>query len=145
MMRLRLRIPRFASSTVEAAPTALRPVLDGSDVIVPNRWKIPAHTVALVGRPAVWFSFDVTIPPFKIGPIVIPSKRLVWEQDFGGHLFVAIADADDSRVTIIEAGPRNSNGTGALVPFAYPEDEFAARGVVDFAPIRIPPPNGLSE
>ncbi len=144
-MRFRLRIPRFATSAVEAAPPGLRPVLDGSDVVVANRWKIPAHTVALVGRPAVWFSFDLNTPNFRLGPFAIASKRLVWEQDFGGHLFVAITDADASRATIIEAGPLNPNGTGALVPYAYPEDEFAQRGVVDFEPIVIPPPNGLSE
>jgi hypothetical protein len=143
-VRFHLRIPRFASSTVETA-TGLRPVLDGSDVVVQNRWKIPPHTVALVGRPAVWFSFDVRTPNIALGPLRIASKRLVWEQDFGGHLFVAITDADDSRVTIIEAGPLNPNGTGALVPYAYPEDQFAERGVIDFEPITIAPPTGLSE
>jgi hypothetical protein len=142
-VRFHLRIPRFATSTVETA-TRLRPVLDGSDVVVQNRWKIPPHTVALVGRPAVWFSFDVSTPSIALGPLRIGSKRLVWEQDFGGHLFVAITGADDSRVTIVEAGPLHPNGTGALVPYAYPEDQFAERGVLDFEPIPIAPPNGLS-
>lgn len=142
-MRFAIRIPRFASSTVEAAPR-LRPVLDGRDVIVPNRWKLPPHTVALVGRPAVWFSLDLKLPQIRLGPLTIPMRRLVWEQDFGGHLFVAITDADDSRVTIVEAGPLNPNGSGALVPYAYPEDEFAEHGIVDFQPITIAPPNGLS-
>ena len=36
------------------------------------------------------------------------------------------------------------NGSGALVPFAYPEDQFAERGVIDFEPITIAPPNGLA-
>jgi hypothetical protein len=145
MMRFRLRIPRFASSTVEAGPTRAEPVLDGRDVVVPNRWQIPPNTVALVGRPAVWFSFDINTPRVRLGSVTIPSKRLVWEQDFGGHLFVAIARDDNARVTIVEAGPSNSNGTGALVPYAYPEDAFADKGVVDFSPIPIKPPNGLAE
>jgi hypothetical protein len=144
-VRFGLRIPRFASSTVEAGPSNQRPVLDGCDVIVPNRWKIPPHTVALVGRPAVYFSFDVRTPRLGLGPLAIPSKRLVWEQDFGGHLFVAITGADDSQVTVIEAGPLHPNGTGALVPYAYPEDQIAGRGIEDFAPICIPPPHGMSE
>jgi hypothetical protein len=143
-MRLGLRIPRFVSSTVEAGPVPARPVLDGQDVVVPNRWDIPPHTVALVGRPAVWFSFDIMTPQVRLGPLTLPAKRLVWEQDFGGHLFLAITDGDAARVTIVEAGPSNGNGTGALVPYAYAEDAFAARGVVDFAPITIVPPNGLS-
>ncbi len=143
-MRLGLRIPRFASSTVEAGSAQARPVLDGRDVVVPNRWEIPPHTVALVGRPAVWFSFEVRIPELRLGPLRLPPKRLVWEQDFGGHLFVAITDGDASRVTIVEAGPSNANGTGALVPYAYPEDAFAERGITDFLPIPITPPNGLS-
>jgi hypothetical protein len=143
-VRFKLQIPKFASSTVETA-TRLRPVLDGSDVVVKNRWKIPPHTVAIVGRPAVWFSFDIRTPNVAFGPLRIGSKRLVWEQDFGGHLFVAIGGADDSQVTIVEAGPLHPNGTGALVPYAYPEDEFAERGVIDFEPIVIAPPNGLSE
>lgn len=144
-MRFGLRLPRFASSTLEAGPIKLRPVLDGSDVIVPNRWNIPPHTVALVGRPAVYFQLDVRTPVFRLGPLGIPSKRLVWEQDFGGHLFVAITDADNSRVTIIEGGPQNANGSGALVPYAYPEGDIAEKGIVDFEPIRIPPPHGMSE
>jgi hypothetical protein len=143
-VRFNFRIPQFASSTVETA-APLQPVLDGSDVVVKNRWKIPAHTVALVGRPAVWFSFDIRTPKLALGPLTLASKRLVWEQDFGGHLFVAITGADDSQVTIVEAGPLHPNGTGALVPYAYPEDQFAERGVIDFEPIVIPPPHGLSE
>ncbi|MGD0472256.1 MAG: hypothetical protein ABSB70_03480 [Candidatus Velthaea sp.] len=142
-MRLKLRIPKFASSTVETAAPQ-QTVLDGSDVIVNNRWNLPPHTVAVVGRPAVWFSFDVRTPNVAIGPLRIPSLRLVWEQDFGGHLFVATTGADASRVTIVEAGPMHPNGSGALVPFAYPEDQFAERGVIDFEPIAIAPPNGLA-
>jgi hypothetical protein len=143
-MRFRLRIPRFASSTIGTAPARAQPVLDGHDVVVPNRWNIPPHTVALVGRPAVWFAFNVHTPKLTFGPLRISSKRLVWEQDFGGHLFVAVTGADSAQVTIIEAGPSNPDGTGALVPHAYPEEEFAARGVIDFQPIPIEPPNGLS-
>jgi hypothetical protein len=143
-MRFHLRIPKFATSTVETA-TRLEPVLDGRDVVVRNRWNIPAHTVALVGRPAVWFSFDVRTPNITFGPLKLRSKRLVWEQDFGGHLFVAIAGSDNSRVTIVEAGPLHPNGTGALVPYGYPEDQFAERNMVDFEPITIAPPKGLSE
>ena len=144
-MRFRLRLPRFATSTVETGPQRPKPVLDGRAVSEANRWNLPPHTVALIGRPAVWFAFDIRTPQFRLGPIPFPSLRLVWEQDFGGHLFLAIADADASRVTLIEAGPANSNGTGALVPYAYPEDDFAARGIVDFEPIVIKPPHGLSE
>ncbi len=144
-MRFGLKIPHFASSTVEAGPKPMRAVLDGSDVVVPNRWKIPPHTVALVGRPAVYFQIDARTPQLKLGALALPSKRLVWEQDFGGHLFVAITDGDATRVTIVEAGPLNPNGTGALVPFAYPEDAIAEHGIIDFAPIAIPPPHGLSE
>jgi hypothetical protein len=145
-MRFGLRIPRFASSSVEAGPAPkLRPVLDGSDVVVPNRWKIAPHTVALVGRPAVYFQIDVHTPRIGWGWFAIPSARLVWEQDFGGHLFIAITDADDSRATIVEAGPLNSSGTGNLVPYAYPEDQIADKGIVDFEPIVIPPPHGMSE
>ncbi len=144
-MRFQLRIPRFASSTIQAGPLAGRPVLDGSDVVVPNRWNLAPHTVALIGRPAVWFALDVRIPKIAFAGLTIPSKRLVWEQDFGGHLFVAITGADATNVSVIEAGPANLNGTGALVPFAYPEDQFAERGVLDFAPIAITPPAGLSE
>jgi hypothetical protein len=143
-MRFHLRIPKFATSTVETA-TRLRPVVDGSDVVVRNRWNIPPHTVALVGRPAVWFSFDVQTPKLAFGPLKLDSKRLVWEQDFGGHLFVAITGADASRVTIVEAGPLHPNGTGALVPYGYPEDQFAERNMIDFEPIAIAPPKGLSE
>lgn len=143
-MRFRFRIPRFATSTVEAGSVSSRPVLDGSDVSVVNHWQIRPHCVALIGRPAVWFSLDITTPKLHLGPLKIGSKHLVWEQDFGGHLFLAIADADASHVTIIEAGPANPNGSGALVPFAYPEDTFAKKGILDFAPIVIAPPPGLS-
>lgn len=143
-MNLRLRIPRFATSTVETGRQNARPVLDGSDVVVANHWRIPPHSVALVGRPAVWFSFDVRSPAFTLGPLRVPSKRWVWEQDFGGHLFLAVTDGDDSRATIVEAGPDDADGSGALVPFAYPEDAFARRGLIDFEPILIPPPHGLT-
>jgi hypothetical protein len=144
-VRFRLRIPRLATSTIETGPERPRPVLDGGDVTVANHWHLPPHTVALIGRPAVWFAFDIRTPQFALGPLAVPSLRLVWEQDFGGHLLIAITDADAAHVTIVEAGPSNANGTGALVPYAYPEDTFAARGIIDFEPIVIRPPHGLTE
>jgi hypothetical protein len=143
-MRFSARIPRVVSSTVTAGPEASRPVLDGSDVTVPNRWKIPPHTVALVGRPAVWTSLDVTLPAIPLGVARIPSKRVRFEQDFGGHLFLAVTGADAERAWIVEGGPSNANGTGNLVPYAYPEDDFASRGIVDFEPVPIETPHGLA-
>jgi hypothetical protein len=144
-MKLRARFPRFMASTVEAGPERPRPILDGHCGSVLNAWNLPSHTVALIGRPALWFSFDVTTPKISLGIAEIPPVRLVWEQDFGGHLFIAITGDDTSRVTVIEGGPVNRDGTGALVPFCYPEDDFAKRGIVDFEPIVIAPPNGLSK
>ena len=144
-MKLRFRLPRFVASTVEAGPERPRPILDGHCGSVRNAWKLPPHTVALIGRPAVWFAFDVSTPRISLGIAALPPVRLVWEQDFGGHLFLAITGDDTSSVTIIEGGPVNRNGTGALVPFCYPEDDFAKRGIVDFEPIIIEPPNGLSK
>lgn len=130
-MRFHLRIPQFLTSTVDVGRQPSRPVLDGHDVTVPNDWKLPPHTVALIGRPAVWFEIQV-------GP-------LHWEQDFGGHLLIAITGADATNATIIEAGPMHANGTGNLAPYDYPEDEFAERGVMDFEPMVIAPPNGMTE
>jgi hypothetical protein len=133
------------SSTVEAGPERSRPVLDGSDVTVANRWKLPPHSVAIVGRPAVWVGLDVTTPALSLGFARLPSRRVRWEQDFGGHLYLAVTGADASRVTIVEAGPLHPGGTGNLVPYAYPEDDFAERGIVDFEPIVLKPPHGLSD
>ncbi|GAC1545618.1 MAG: hypothetical protein NVS2B17_28110 [Candidatus Velthaea sp.] len=129
-MKLHARIPQFAASTIEDSTKAGRPILDGSDVVVPNRWNLPPHTVAMVGRRAVWFGLDIL--------------KWHWEQDFGGHLFLVVTGADASEATIVEAGPMHPNGTGALVPFRYPEDEFAEHKITDFEPEIIPPPNGLS-
>jgi hypothetical protein len=143
-MRFSARVPRFVSSSIETGPTPARPVLDGRDVIVPNRWNVPPHTVALVGRPAVDIAFALTTPRIPLGVTTIPARRLHLEVDVGGHLFVLVTGADASSATIVEGGPYVPDGTGALVPFAYPEDEFAARGIVDFAPLVIPPPHGLS-
>jgi hypothetical protein len=143
-MRIQARIPRFAASSVATGPAPSEPVLDGRDVVVPNRWNLPPYTVAMLGRPAVWTALDVSLPRLSLGFTNIPSKHLRWEQDFGGHLFVATTDADPTRATIVEAGPINANGTGNLVPFHYPEDDFAERGVVDFEPVVIPPPHGLA-
>ncbi len=143
-MRLQARLPRFATSTVEAGSERSRAVLDGTEVVVANRWSLPADTVAIVGRPAVWTALDLALPAIPLGFTTIPAKRVRWEQDFGGHLFLAVTDADTSRVRIVEAGPLEANGAGNLVPFEYPEDDFERRGVVDFDPIVIPPPNGLA-
>ena len=144
-MRFHVRIPHFGGSTVEAGPERSHTVLDGGDVLVPNRWKLPPHTVAIVGRPAVWFAIDFTTPRIALGIVTVPARHVRWEQDFGGHLFVGITGADTTNVTVIEAGPMHSDGTGALVPYCYPEDDFAERGIVDFPPIVVAPPNGLAE
>jgi hypothetical protein len=120
-------------------------VLDGRDVLVPNRWKLKPNVVALIGRPAVWFALDFALPRIPLGFTTIPARKWRWEQDFGGHLFVAVTSGDASQVLILEGGPSNANGTGALVPFRYPEDVLAEEGLVDFPPIVVPPPNGLSE
>ena len=129
-MRFRLRVPSVATSTVESLSNKGTPVLDGRDVLVKNRWNLPAHTVAMIGRPAVWFAFDL----YK------------WhiERDIGGHLYLLVTDEDTSQAAIVEAGPRNPNGTGALVPFNYPEETFAERHISDFDPEIIPPPHGVS-
>ncbi|MBC5799391.1 MAG: hypothetical protein GIX03_14500 [Candidatus Eremiobacteraeota bacterium] len=137
-------MPRLFTSSVEAGPARDRPILDGSAVIAKNCWNVPRHSVAMIGRPAVWVALDINTPRIALGPLTIPARRLRWEQDFGGHLFLALASADDREVTIIEAGPRRPNQTGALVPFRYPEDHFAQRGLLDFKPIVIEPPHGLN-
>ena len=129
-MRFRLRIPRYATTSVEASTDQGRPVVDRSDVIVPNRWSLPPHTVAMAGRRAVWFGLDIL--------------HRHWELDIGGHLFLVVIGADPARATIVEAGPTNADGTGALVPYHYPEDEFTQHQVTDFQPEIVPPPHGLS-
>jgi hypothetical protein len=139
-MQFRARIPRVVSSSIETGPTREGPIFDGSEHVVPNNWKIPPNSVALIGRPAVWVAFDIQTP--RIGPI--PPLRWRGEQDFGGHLFLAVVESDDTKVTLIEAGPTKS-GAGALVPYRYPEDDFAKRKIVDFEPIIIAPPNGMHE
>lgn len=143
-MRLQARVPRFLTSTVEAGPDKSRPVLDARDVVVPNRWELPQHTVALIGRPAVWVGLDATTPHIALGFVDVPPRRIRLEQDFGGHLFVAIVGEDTTSATVIEGGPRHANGSGGLVPYSYPEDDFAERGVMDFEPIVIAPPLGLT-
>jgi len=144
-MRFQARIPRFVASSLETGPEAARPVLDGSDVVLPNLWRLQPHTVALLGRPAVWTAFAITTPRIPLGIGALPPQHLRWEQDFGGHLFLAVTGADTSTVSILEAGPRYPNGTGALVPYWYPEDDFARRGIADFDPIVIPPPHGMDQ
>jgi hypothetical protein len=141
-MRLQARIPRFVASTVETGSQRSRPILDGSDVSIANRWKLPAHAVAIIGRPAVWTAFDLTLPrlPFATGQ----PRHVHWEQDFGGHLFLAVTGSDPAQVAIIEGGPMNPGGSGGLVPFCYPEDDFAKRGIEDFEPQLVAPPHGLS-
>ncbi|MBD5656416.1 MAG: hypothetical protein IAI50_14720, partial [Candidatus Eremiobacteraeota bacterium] len=97
-MRLQARIPRFVASTVDTGTQRSQPVLDGSDVVVPNRWKLPAHAVALIGRPAVWTALDLTLPAISLGFAKLEPRHLRWEQDFGGHLFLAVTDADSEHV-----------------------------------------------
>lgn len=139
----RIRLPRLLASTVEAGPERDRPVLDGTDVVTRNCWNVAANTIAMIGRPAVWVAVDIATPQIALGPLTIPAFRLRWEQDFGGHLFLALARDEAARVRIIEAGPRRPNGTGGLVPFRYPEDHFAQLGLLDFEPLAIEPPHGL--
>ncbi len=142
--KFQFKIPRFVTSTVESAAPRAKPQLDGTEATVANVWKLPPHTVAFVGRPAVWFALDIVLPRIPLGFTTIPSLRHVWEQDFGGHIFIAVTDADPSRAYLIEAGPSNPDGSGALVPFCYPEDDFTKRGIIDFAPVIIEPPHGFT-
>jgi len=143
-MKFQVRIPRFVTSTVSAPSNTQAPVLDGRDVSIPNHWSLPPHTVALVGRPAVWSIIDIETPRIALGVVTIPPLQKKFEQDFGGHLFIVVTAADTTRATVIEAGPLNPNGSGTLVPFAYPEDDFISQHVVDFDPLVIDPPHGLT-
>lgn len=111
---------------------------------MPNRWKLPPHTVALVGRPAVWSVIEIETPRIPLLFTAIPPQRYHLEQDFGGHLFVIVVSADGTRANVIEAGPEREDGSGALLPYCYPEDDFIREGVVDFEPLVIAPPHGLS-
>ncbi|BDE05363.1 hypothetical protein WPS_06390 [Vulcanimicrobium alpinum] len=128
-MKFRLRIPNLVSSTVDTRLQQYHPVLDGSDVVVRNRWNLPPNTVALIGRRAVFVALDLL--------------RWHWEQDFGGHLFLVVTSADGRDASIVEAGPLHANGTGALVPYAYPEEAFDEDRLIDFAPEVIAPPHGM--
>ena len=143
-MAWKVEIPRFAASTVESGKNQGRPILDGGDATIANLWSLPPHTVALVGRPAVWAAFDIATPAIRIGSLRIPSWKYRSEHDFGGHLYLAVASADAKKLLVIEGGPTNPDGTGALVPFDYPEQDFAERGVIDFEPVVVEPPHGLS-
>ena len=143
-MKFQIRVPRFVTSTVSAATAAQTPVLDGRDVTIPNRWALAADTVALVGRPAVWSIVEIETPKISLGFTTIPSFHHTFEQDFGGHLFVIVVSNDGRHASVIEAGPVNPDGSGALVPFCYPEDDFVTEHVVDFDPLVIDPPNGFS-
>ena len=143
-MKFQIRVPRFVTSTVSSATTAQKPILDGCDVTIPNRWALPAHTVALVGRPAVWSIVEIETPKIPLGFATIPSLHHKFEQDFGGHLFVIVISTDGRNANVIEAGPVNADGSGALVPFCYPEDDFVTEHVIDFDPLVIDPPSGFS-
>ncbi|MGP6156799.1 MAG: hypothetical protein ACLPYS_04675 [Vulcanimicrobiaceae bacterium] len=132
------------TSTIESGPSDYGPIYDGQPELVENVWKLPPHGVALVGRPAVWYTLDVSSPRIALGPLALPPFRLRVEQDFGGHLFIVVADATGEHAVLLEAGPSKPKGTGALVPFRYPEIDFVKRGEFDFDPAPIDPPNGLS-
>ncbi len=143
-MKFQVRFSHFVTSTVSAGSGTEAPVLDGQDVTMPNHWSLPPHTVALLGRPAVWSVIDIETPRIALGFVTIPARTHRFEQDFGGHLFLIIVNADASLVSVVEAGPERPNGGGALVPFAYPEDDFITERVVDFDPLIIEPPHGFS-
>ncbi|GAC1491425.1 MAG: hypothetical protein NVS1B2_02860 [Vulcanimicrobiaceae bacterium] len=143
-MKFQVRIPRFVSSTVSATAGKQAPILDGRDVTIPNRWSLPPHTVAIVGRPAVWSIIEIETPRIALGRVAIPPLRKKFEQDFGGHLFLIVISGDTRRAVVVEAGPMRSNGTGALVPYSYPEDDFVTEHAVDFDPLVIDPPHGFS-
>jgi hypothetical protein len=143
-VKLQARIPRLVTSTVQAGPETAEPVLDGRDIVVDNVWRLPPFTVALVGRPAVWVSLDLTSPKIALGPLRIPPLRARFEQDFGGHLYLIVTGEDATEVRMVEAGPLHAGGFGNLVPYCYPENEFARRGAVDFDPVAIPPPLGMT-
>jgi hypothetical protein len=138
-------LPRV-TSTVQTSPGPLDvtpPILDGHLPIFSNVWRIPRNTVALCGRPAIWFAIDLTIPALRIGSWHTKRRRIRWEQDFGGHLYVIIVRDVASEAILLEGGPY-FNGTGALAPFAYAEDVFFNREMIDFDPVPIDPPHGLS-
>ena len=143
-MRFRASLPRV-SSTVQTSPnpTQLQPILDGHLPLFSNVWRVPKNTVALCGRPAVWFALDVTIPGFRLRGLHVRSRRIRWEQDFGGHLYIVIVGDVPSDAYVLEGGPF-ATGTGALAPYAYPEDGFYNRGMIDFDPVAVDPPNGLT-
>ena len=93
----------------------------------------------------MWVGLEFELPKIGLGSFEIASRPIRLEQDFGGHLFLAIVGADTSVASIVEAGPRQAGGSGGLVPYEYPEDDFAKRGVMDFAPLVVEPPLGLSQ
>jgi len=142
-VKFEIRIPRFVSSTLQAGTKKVFLILDGCDVELPNRYGLPPHTVALVGRPALWSLIDIETPRIPLVVTSIPAQRYHFEQDFGGHLFIVVATADGAHVHVIEAGPEHANGSGALLPYCYPEDDFIEAGIVDFEPLVVTPPHGL--
>jgi hypothetical protein len=143
-VRFRATLPRL-SSTVQTSPNAFdhEPILDGHLPIYSNVWRVPPNTVALCGRPAVWFALDVRLPGFRIGSLHVSPRRIRWEQDVGGHLYLVVVGDAPADAIVLEGGPFVT-GTGALAPYAYSEDGFYNRGMVDFDPVPIDPPNGLS-
>lgn len=144
-MNFRFRIPLLASSSVESGRQQSYPVTDGRDVRIPNVWKL-APGVWLGGRPAVWMSLAFGLPAITIGPLRTAKWEFRFERDFGGHLFLLVVrDGQTGHALLVEGGPTSANGSGALVPYRYPEEDFAKREVVDFAPIRIHAPQGLAE
>ncbi|GAC1312364.1 MAG: hypothetical protein NVSMB21_22850 [Vulcanimicrobiaceae bacterium] len=143
-MRFSIRIPRVVTSTVRGGPGGAFAITDGSDVAMPNRWGFAPHSVALVGRPAVWSLVDIETPRIPLVFASIPAQRYHFEQDFGGHLFIVVATGDAANVHVIEAGPQRDDGRGALLPYRYPEDDFIAAGLIDFDPLLVPPPHGFS-
>jgi hypothetical protein len=143
-VRFRGTLPRL-TSTVQTSPNVTRtpPILDGRLPLGTNVWRVPRNTVALCGRPAVWTALDVTIPGVRIGSWHLRSRRIRWEQDFGGHLYIVVVGDVPADAYVLEGGPYVT-GTGALAPYAYAEDSFYNRGMVDFDPVVVEPPNGLT-
>jgi len=142
-MRLRIRGPRGASSAVSAGKLQGTPVLDAHRVVVANRWGV-ARGVWIVGRPAVAATAAVTLPKLPL-PGLRGGKKISFGVDFGGHLFVLVVGEDTRTGAVIEAGPLDPSGRGALVPFDYPEAELEGMGELDFPPLRVVPPDGLDE
>ncbi len=124
-------------------PDDVEPILDGHLPLYANVWRVPRNSVALCGRPAIWAALDVTIPGFRIGAWHFKARRIRWEQDFGGHLYIVVVGDAPADAYVLEGGP-DFNGSGALAPFGYAEDAFFTRGMIDFDPVTVDPPHGLT-